>query len=137
MPSLFYATLQGLGLSQSEAAAFLGVRLDTVKSWCQGRRTPPAGAWAQLHELAGVQDRAARELVQAARDAVTTGAVIELSVANDDAEAQALGWPCVAAQLATFRRAWEMLPTGAQIEIVPRGSTPASKAAIGARHKIN
>lgn len=38
-------------LSQQEAADFLGVRLDTVKSWCVGRANPPLGIWQLLASL--------------------------------------------------------------------------------------
>lgn len=39
------------GLSQSEAADFLDVSLDTVKSWCSGRANPPRGVWQMLASL--------------------------------------------------------------------------------------
>lgn len=47
----FKSALSICGLSQTEAASFFGVRLDTVKSWCAGRNEPPAGAWNQLRKL--------------------------------------------------------------------------------------
>ncbi len=137
MTTLFAAILQGLGLSQSEAAAYLGVRLDTVKSWSAGRNGVPAGVWAQLHGLVVVQDNAAGELASAAKPAVKAGAVIELGLARDNAEAQALGWPSPGAQLAAFRRGWEILGPTAKIEIVERGSTETSRAAIKARQSRN
>lgn len=47
----FYAAcLARLGLSQAEAAALHGSRLDTVKNWATGRRTPPAGVWDDLRK---------------------------------------------------------------------------------------
>ncbi|MGE0408738.1 MAG: helix-turn-helix domain-containing protein [Amphiplicatus sp.] len=49
--TLFAASLHLLGLSQSEAADFLDVRPDTLKSWCSGRRNPPEGIWAPLRAL--------------------------------------------------------------------------------------
>lgn len=48
MKTLYAACLARLGLSQSEAASLHGSRLDTVKNWAVGRRTVPAGAWADL-----------------------------------------------------------------------------------------
>lgn len=39
------------GLSQSEAAEFLDVSVDTVKSWCAGRANPPLGVWKLLASL--------------------------------------------------------------------------------------
>lgn len=58
MKTLYAACLSRLGLSQSEAAALHGARLDTVKNWSVGRRTVPVGAWADLraHE-AKIVDR--------------------------------------------------------------------------------
>ena len=48
MKTLYAACIARLGLSQSEAADLHGVRLDTVKSWCAGRRTIPDNAWSDL-----------------------------------------------------------------------------------------
>lgn len=39
------------GLSQAEAAEFLGVSVATVKHWSSGRRAPPAGVWDMLANL--------------------------------------------------------------------------------------
>lgn len=44
--------LARLGLSQSDAAAALGVRLDTVKSWSSGRRRVPPRIWPEIAALA-------------------------------------------------------------------------------------
>lgn len=51
MTTAFKKTISICGLTQSEAANFLGVRIDTVKSWCADRNTPPAGAWRELADL--------------------------------------------------------------------------------------
>src|SRR5690606_5886364 len=50
MKTLYAACLSRLGLSQAQAAALHGVRLDTVKSWSAGRNPIPEGAWAELRE---------------------------------------------------------------------------------------
>lgn len=47
----FRHALMICGLSQTEAADFLGVRLDTIKSWSAGRRRVPVGAWKMLAGL--------------------------------------------------------------------------------------
>lgn len=47
----FAASLRLCGLSQGEAADFLGVRLDTVKSWSAGRNPVPEGVWTMLADL--------------------------------------------------------------------------------------
>ena len=51
MKTLYAACLSRLGLSQLEAAALHGVRLDTVKSWSSGRNPVPQGAWDELRAL--------------------------------------------------------------------------------------
>lgn len=57
--STFKSAIAVCGLSQSEAAEFLGVSLDTVKSWCQERRQVPKGVWKMMAELfERVQDAA-------------------------------------------------------------------------------
>lgn len=50
MRTLYAACLSRLGLSQTEAAALHGVRIDTIKSWSSGRSKVPHGAWADLRE---------------------------------------------------------------------------------------
>jgi hypothetical protein len=47
----FRYCLMVCGLSQEAAAEFLGVRIDTVKSWCAGRSNPPSGVWRLLASL--------------------------------------------------------------------------------------
>jgi DNA-binding XRE family transcriptional regulator len=55
----FKSSLSICGLSQSEAAEFLEVSIDTVKSWCSGRANPPLGVWQLLASLfEQVQDAA-------------------------------------------------------------------------------
>lgn len=55
----FKSSLSVCGLSQSEAAEFLEVGIDTVKSWCSGRANPPLGVWTLLASLfEQVQDAA-------------------------------------------------------------------------------
>jgi len=57
--STFKSAIGVCGLSQSEAAAFLDVSLDTVKAWCAGRANPPRGVWLMLASLfEQVQDAA-------------------------------------------------------------------------------
>lgn len=59
MMTTFKAALSICGLSISEAADYLGVRLDTVKSWSQGRNSPPPGVWQMLADLyARIEDAA-------------------------------------------------------------------------------
>lgn len=48
MASTFKNSLSLTGLSQSEAARFFDVRVDTVKNWCQNKTSPPQGVWSML-----------------------------------------------------------------------------------------
>ncbi len=62
MKTLYAACLSRVGLSQADAAVLHGCRPDTVKSWCTGRRTVPAGAWDDLRAYeARITGRAAGE----------------------------------------------------------------------------
>lgn len=59
MKTLYSACLARLGLSQSEAAALHGVRIDTVKSWSSGRNPVPQGVWDDLRSVeAQIAERA-------------------------------------------------------------------------------
>lgn len=49
--STFKSSLAICGLSQQQAAEFLGVALQTVKHWSSGRNNPPAGVWMMLADL--------------------------------------------------------------------------------------
>lgn len=55
----FKHALSVCGLSQRQAADFLGVSLSSVKDWCAGRSRVPEGVWRLLAELfERVQDAA-------------------------------------------------------------------------------
>ena len=48
----FKSALGICGLAQTEAAAFLDVSIDTVKSWCaEGPSSPPRDVWLRLADL--------------------------------------------------------------------------------------
>lgn len=117
------------GLSQREAATFLGVGLDAVKSWSIGRNRMSPAVQETLRDLYRRIERAAGETL-IMLDAAPGDAEIELGFVADDAEAQDIGWPCVGAQramlgivLARARR---------PVRLVPRGSTVATAGAIAA-----
>ncbi len=132
--TLFASILAACGLSQSEAAELLGVRLDTVKSWSSGRRTVSPGALSELLALARRQDRAAAEAAEAWRQAGRPERV-EVGVAADDHEARSLGWPSVGAHLAVARRLWELIGDQATVVVGPRGATQATAAAADAHRR--
>lgn len=119
------------GLSHREAGDFLSVRIDTVKSWSSGRNRCPDGALAELRALVAKQARTASEaLAQIKRLEIGHGApdAIELGEPASDKEAQSIGWPCVGAWRGMAARV--VAETDTSVEIVPRGSTPATRAAV-------
>lgn len=129
MTTLTTLLLDRCGLSHREAAAFLGVRLDTVNSWSSGRNPTPAGVVEELRGLyARIEQAAARMLaLRAERSDVDA---VEAGIARDDAEAQALGWPCVGAQRAMLGIVAAQLDV--PVRVVERGSTLATRAAVDA-----
>lgn len=114
------------GLSLREAADFLDVRPDTIKSWSTGRRCPPDDTITALRDLYARIEKAAAEAVKLAKQA-PPDATLELGIAADDHEARSLGWPCVGAQAASLGLAAARLTH--TVVIVPRGSTAATAAA--------
>jgi hypothetical protein len=120
------------GLSHREAAEFLKVRLDTVKSWSSGRNSAPAGAIDDLRRLYARIEKAAEEGLTSINHA-PPGVEIELGLASDDYEAQQIGWPCVGAHAAVLGIV--AARTNKPLIILPRGSTLATAAAIEAHEK--
>ena len=121
----FAMIAQRCGLSLREAADFLDVRLDTVKSWSSGRNPAAAGAIAELRALYAQIERAAGEgLAQIAKMKPETA---ELGLAKSDAEAKRLGFPCIGAHGAALGII--AAKAGIPVSIVPRGSSVASAAA--------
>lgn len=119
------------GLSHREAAEFLNVREDTVKSWFRTRpNIAKPGVTASLRALAMQQKAAAARQIDLIGELIAQHGApdqIELSLSSDDYEAQSKGWPCVGAE----RRAYAIVAGAVSIPVtlVPRGSTPASAAA--------
>lgn len=72
----FALLLDRCGLSHREAAAYLSVRLDTVRSWSLGRNRTPPGVIEELRllyrriELAAVEWRVPEDLPPGAQNAV-------------------------------------------------------------------
>lgn len=107
--------IDACGLSQREAAEFLSVRLDTVKSWY--RRDPPAarpGVLDELRRLHAHQRRAAAETIRLVRGlSKTRGAPdgIDLYLSPDDRAAHERGWPCVGAHRQMLALAVARMPS--------------------------
>lgn len=133
MTTEFSLLTQACGLSHREAAEFLGVRIDTVKSWSAGRNPAPDGVLDELRGLAARIDRAVAEALRTIREASPPPDDVEIGVASDDYEAQSLGWPCVGAHRQVAARIAAACPYS--VHIVPRGSTPASAAAADAHER--
>lgn len=121
--------LQACGLSHREAAELHGVRLDTVKSWSSGRNRAPEGVLADLRTLYTAIRRAADQALAVFAE-VPAGDEIEVGYPADDHEARALGFPCVGAWRAMMALVAAELDR--RVALVPRGSTPATAAAIEA-----
>jgi hypothetical protein len=133
-PSNSFGTLYGLllqacGLSHREAAALHGVRLDTINSWSSGRRETPAGVIADLRALYRSIAGAAANHAETLREAPDDCA-IELGYPAHDHEALALGFPSIGAWRAMA--AIVVAQTDRPMILVPRGSTPATAAAVDA-----
>ena len=60
----FAVLAERCGLSQREAAEFLKVRIDTIKSWCAGRNVAKPTVLAELRELYAKIQAAADKLAQ-------------------------------------------------------------------------
>ena len=129
--TLFATVLSRLGLSQTEAAAFLKVRPDTIKSWGAGRNPVPDGIWADLQRLAEKQQAAADAILAAMENSENTE-TIEFAL-PPDAEIARRGWPSRRAFITVLARAWEKMPPTVRIRIVPSGSTESVQAAERAR----
>jgi hypothetical protein len=129
MVTLYDLLRQRCGLSQQEAADLHAASLDSVKSWCSGRRTAPESAIEELRSLYARIERAAAEGVRTIRRH-RGASVVELGLASDDHEAQTLGWPCVGAHAAVLGIVAARSPR--PILIVPRGSTAATAKAADA-----
>ena len=102
MITAYALLLDRCGLSLREAAVFHNVRSDTAQKWAAGRSRVPPGAVADLRALYARIEAAAVEALDQIEALAAQGAPdrVELALASDDTEAQALGWPCVGTQAA-------------------------------------
>lgn len=131
----FGALRRVIGMSQPEVAAWLAVRTDTVKSWESGRRVAPVEALDRMATLADHIHRSAENAVlKIMQMAAAHGAgAVEIGLARSDAEAQSLGFPTISAHaMALALTLHRARGYGHTVEIVQRGSTHASKAAVQA-----
>lgn len=126
------------GLSQREAAEFLKVRLDTVKSWCAGRNAAKPAILAELRALYGMILAAAENLAefngrlleqQRQRGLQQRGIVFGLAKTDD--VARAYGFPSQGPYMAAVGLAVLRLPDDVVIEMAPQ-SYPGTGGGGGA-----
>lgn len=138
--NLFVSFQSLCGLSNREAAAYLGVMESAVEKFRRGAKTAPIGTLRDLQQLWTVIDDAAVNAAEAiADDGILSRADdIEIGYPADDNEAQALGLPCVGAWRQMLARIIDELMLAdenfdlARVKLVPRGATLATAAAIDA-----
>ena len=95
--TLFRALVSLAGLTHKEAAAYLGVSVDAVKSWSCGRNACRQDILDKLIELLHRQEDEARYS--------SLGRTL-----RTDEEAQAFGWPCLNAWWAMAARFASLMP---------------------------
>jgi hypothetical protein len=126
------------GLTHEECAAYLEVRLDSVKSWSSGRRSVPPGVGEKMIKLWREMEEEASKIVDGIEAQLEELAdqgspeMVEFGIPAAREEAKELGWPAVGC----FLRIAALVAANIEVplELVERGSTPASRAAINARY---
>lgn len=134
--SIYDLLRQRCGLTQAEAADFHGTRIDTVKSWCSGRRAAPSGVIDELRDLYTDIIEAGEELAAMIklRPRVENGQQYYLVGAPlSQADAVKCGFPSEGSCQAAVARAIALLPHPAKI--VPRvlGDIPTAVSQKKAR----
>ena len=121
MTSAYDLLRQRCGLSQQEAADFHQARLDTVKSWCSGRRAAPDGAIDELQQLYGRIRQMASQLALSARNRPAPPGeetILTIPAPRTAEDAKQVGWPALGACLAAAGLAIAELPRGMPVELV-------------------
>lgn len=123
MSSVYDVLRRRCGLSQQEAADLRGVRLDSVKSWCSGRRPAPSEAIEELRELEAAIGRAGEQYAKAVKASsgiseYTGKRVYMVAGPTDERQARTFGWPTSSVCLAAVAAAIALLPPGANIMMV-------------------
>jgi hypothetical protein len=127
-PATPFAVLaERCGLSQREAAEFLKVRIDTVKSWCAGRNVAKPAVLAELRGLyASIQaaaDKLAQDnkrLLEQQRERGVEQRGIVFGLAETDDVARAFGFPSQGPYVAAIGLALLRLPDDAAIVMQPQ-----------------
>ena len=123
----FAVLAERCGLSQREAAEFLKVRIDTVKSWCAGRNVAKPAVLAELRELyAKIQtaaDKLAQDnerLLELQRERKIQQRAIVFGLAETDDVARAYGFPAQGPYMAAIGLALLRLPDDVAIAMEPQ-----------------
>ena len=109
------------GMSQTDAADYVGKDARVVRRWISGEYDIPAR-----------QDRAAAEaldLIGQQRHQLGETRTMTLPMARTDEDAERLGWPCVGAHVAVIRRIVERAPEGLRVVPVYPGEDEAADVA--------
>lgn len=141
MATTFSLLLQASGLSQREAAVFLGVSPSSVDKWSRAVKSAPEGAETELAALVAEIDLGALDSTEAALDLLRQAGMppdaVRLGLASDDEEARQMGLPTVSAHAAMLGRvAAALIDEGYRVEIVPRGSESATAAAADVHETV-
>ena len=112
--------LHTCGLSQTDAADFLGVDARIVRRWNSGYFSIPPEQWQKLEKLSAQQDRAAHEAIEEMEERYADYDHVKIPVrlTRTDEDARKLGYPCAGAHLAVVRRVAELAATKG-MRIVP------------------
>lgn len=130
--------LHRCGLSQSDAAAFLGKEDRTVRRWISGEYEMPLQNWRSLSELCELQDKTARDWIERIKElAAESGSPVKVNIARTDEEARRLRYPCAGALLAVVRRLVDWLPEDVQILPTHRDLDPAKQEIMQLREFLN
>lgn len=130
--------LHRCGLSQSDAAAFLGKEDRTVRRWISGEYEMPLQNWRALSELCDLQDKTARDWIERIKElAAESGSPVKVNIARTDEEARRLRYPCAGALLAVVRRLVDWLPEDVQIRPVHRDLDPTQQEIMRLREFLN
>jgi hypothetical protein len=119
MSSVYDLLREACGLSQTEAAEYQDVKLDSVKSWCSDRRPAPIPVIAQLQELMRLIERSGKDFAAKMKPDYEKGACI-IGLPHDEKDARACGFPSKTAHLRAIAITLSRLPDGAAIQLVER-----------------
>ena len=133
MPVPYDLLRQRCNLSQQDAADYHRSRLDTVVSWCNGRRQVPLSALNELRELYSRIQEAGDELaaiissLPPAKDDRGNDTYF-VGLPLDDRDSRACGFPTPGSHDAALAIAIAKLPVTAGVKLVPRerGAIPTA-----------